>query len=121
MARERDGENVDRLLGSLERAIKSGNPNTALVVVLELENVKTERGQVPDDLLERMFELLQTKDALESAATSTVLQFFAFNHLTKAQRRRCMEVLKAISSKLVGSDACWVAAEVYDRLLIARD
>jgi hypothetical protein len=118
-----DDKSVNRLFARLERSIKAGNPNTALAAVLELGNVKTERGQVPDDFLERIFKLLQSRDALESAATATVLQFVEFQllNLTKAQRRRCMDMLKAISGKLVDGDARCIAGEIYDQLLIAKN
>jgi hypothetical protein len=124
MTSEQPGHSqVDELFARLESSIKAGNPNAALPAVVELGTMTTERNLVPDELLERVLSLLQTREALESQATATVLLFFEFQllSLSKVQRRRCMEVLSALSDQLVDGDALYEARQAYDRLLIAKD
>ncbi|HEY6308314.1 MAG TPA: hypothetical protein VI488_17850 [Candidatus Angelobacter sp.] len=115
--------NADALFARLDRCIEAANPNTTIQVILELENIRTERFQVPDEILDRMLTLLQTKAVLESPVAATVLAFFsvACITLTKAQRRRCLSVLRTLADKFSDGDALYEANQLYDRLLIAQD
>lgn len=114
------GASADELFARLDRCIEAENPNTAIQVIIELSNIRTERFEVPDELLERMLALVQTKAVLESPVAATVLQFFEFASLTRTQKRKCLTLLRTLSDRFTDGDAMCMANEIINRLLIAK-
>jgi hypothetical protein len=116
-----DIKDVDLLFARLVLCIEAENPNTVQQVSLDLSTITNERGQVPDELLERMLTFLQTKTVLESPVAASVLGFVDLSvfSLTKVQKRRCLAVLKTLADQFADGDAICLACSICDRLLIA--
>jgi hypothetical protein len=116
-----DNVSADELFSRLDRCIDAENPNTAMQVILELGNLRSERFQVPDEVLDRMLALLQTKAVLESPVAATVLMFFDVASMTKTQRRRCLDLLTILADQFSDGQAIYEARRLRDHLLIAKD
>jgi hypothetical protein len=118
-----DNTSMDAVFARLERCIEADNPNTAIQVVLKLNDFRDEKGRVPDALIERLLNLLETQRVLSSMASAAILQFFEFNssRFTRLQKRRCLDFLKIKLDEFKDGDALHVAHEVVEILsVVAR-
>lgn len=105
---------MEAVFARLERCIAADNPNTAINVVFKLEKFRDERNRVPDELLDRLLDLLGTQRVLESMVAAQILNFFQFqsSRFTKRQKRRCMEFLSSKLNKFKDGDTMHVAYEI---------
>jgi len=107
---------MDAVFARLECCIDADNPNTAIQVVLKLSDFRDEKNRVPNELIERLLNLLGTQRVLASMVAATILQFFEFNssRFTKRQKRRCLEFLKSKLDEFKDGNALNVAHELVE-------
>jgi len=119
---EPDNISADLLFERLSHCIESENPTWVQEVIFELERIRTEHDRIPDELLDRLLALLGTETVLKSPVAASVLRFFDVGvlWLTKTQRRRCLDSLRALSDRFPDGDALWAVKEICDKLLIAK-